>query len=249
MKIVSIDIETTGVNPGIDQIVQVGAVAFDTSSPDFKPLLFEAIICHPRFEGQATALNMNIEKIVRSGGAYPVIKRKLARIAPGTWEYIPEMRVTGTSPVSVFSLPETLAPQLKTWLTEIGFDGDSSINIAGKNVAGFDLQFLCKLPEWYKNIRWKRRVLDPAILFVDYTDMCVPDLKECLSRAFGVDRPIAHTAAADALDVAKLIYLKLHHWEPETNMKQVSKAIDTFDELILLTKQNETLWESVKSQM
>ena len=248
MKIISIDIETTGVNPGIDQIVQVGAVAFDTVLPIFKPFLFEAIICHPRFEGQATALNMNIEKIVRSGGAYPIIKKKLA-MHQGNWNNIAEMNVTGTPNVSVFAFPETLASQLKTWLNEIGFDGDNTINIAGKNVAGFDLQFLCKLPEWYKNIRWSRRVLDPAILFVDYADMCVPDLKECLTRAFGIDRPIAHTAAADALDVAKLLYLKLHNWERGENMKQVSKAIDTFDELNILTKQNETLWESIKAQM
>ena len=191
---------------------------------------------------------MNIEKIVRSGGAYPVIKRKLA-VFQGNWTNIPEMNVGSTSSVSVFAFPETLALQLKTWLNKIGFEGDNTINIAGKNVAGFDLQFLCKLPEWYKNIKWRRRVLDPAILFVDYTDICVPDLKECLTRAFGVDRPIAHTAAADALDVAKLLYLKLHYWEPGTDMEQVSKSIDTFDELNLLTKQNEDLRESVKAQM
>ena len=248
MKIISIDIETTGVNPGTDQIVQVGAVAFDTSLQIFKPFLFEAIICHPRFEGQATALNMNIEKIVRSGGAYPIIKRKL-EVFQGNWTNIPEMNVTNTSTVSVFAFPETLASQLKTWLNEIGFDGDNTINIAGKNVAGFDLQFLCKLPEWYKNIRWRRRVLDPAILFVNDGDVCMPDLKECLTRGFGVDRPIAHTAAADALDVAKLLYLKLHHWEQGANMKQVSAAIDTFDELNLLTNQNESLWENIKAQM
>ena len=37
MKIVSIDIETTGVNKLKDQICQVGAVIFDTASETFNP--------------------------------------------------------------------------------------------------------------------------------------------------------------------------------------------------------------------
>lgn len=61
MKYVSIDIETTGLNPEKCQVLQIGAVIEDTSNPlPFEELpKFNCIVEHDDYLGQPTALKMN----------------------------------------------------------------------------------------------------------------------------------------------------------------------------------------------
>jgi hypothetical protein len=52
-----------------------------------------------------------------------------------------------------------------------------TINVAGKNFATFDKLFLQELPWWQKLIKIRQRVLDPAILMVDWkNDTSLPNL-------------------------------------------------------------------------
>lgn len=79
--------------------------------------------------------------------------------------------------------------------------GSSKVVAAGKNVAGFDLQFL---PMEIKD-RFVHRVLDPANMFVDWeTDEVPPDMKLCMERAKIVGE-VSHSAYYDALDVIRLL--------------------------------------------
>jgi oligoribonuclease (3'-5' exoribonuclease) len=79
--------------------------------------------------------------------------------------------------------------------------GKSRIVAAGKNVAGFDLQFL---PIEIKD-RFVHRVLDPGSIFIDWeTDEVPPDMKTCMRRA-KILSEVTHDAYEDALDVINLL--------------------------------------------
>jgi hypothetical protein len=80
-----------------------------------------------------------------------------------------------------------------------------TINVAGKNFGTFDKKFLEKLPRWQQLIRTKQRIIDPAILFVDWkNDQTLPNLTECKERA-GVKGIVTHDALEDAWDVIQTL--------------------------------------------
>jgi DNA polymerase III alpha subunit (gram-positive type) len=83
------------------------------------------------------------------------------------------------------------------------------VNVAGKNVASFDLQFLkTKITKWWP-ISFCQRTIDPAILYWDAKrDQQLPDMKTCMERA-RIKGEVAHTALEDALVVVKLLRHKL----------------------------------------
>jgi DNA polymerase III epsilon subunit-like protein len=65
MKYISIDLETTGLDPQNCQILQIGAVIEDTN--EVKPISelpkFNCVIEHPHYSGSAFAINMNMNLI------------------------------------------------------------------------------------------------------------------------------------------------------------------------------------------
>ena len=84
----------------------------------------------------------------------------------------------------------------------------ASITAAGKNFATFDKLFLEKLPRWKQCIRLKQRVLDPAILYVDWkNDIDVPNLDKCKEKA-GIKGAVTHNALEDAWDVIAVLRKK-----------------------------------------
>jgi len=65
--------------------------------------------------------------------------------------------------------------------------------------------FLQQLPWWQKLIRTRQRVLDPAILFVDWkNDESLPSLTTCKQRA-GISGIVTHDALDDAWDVIETL--------------------------------------------
>jgi hypothetical protein len=80
-----------------------------------------------------------------------------------------------------------------------------TLNVAGKNFGTFDKLFLQELPWWKKLIRTRQRVLDPAILMVDWVnDKSLPNLTVCKERA-GVKGIVTHNALEDAWDVIEVL--------------------------------------------
>ena len=195
MKYVSLDIETTGLNPKKCDIVQFAAVIDDLSDP--QPLeklpTFQTYFCQPTYTGEPYALGM-----------HPGIFK---RIADAQQKRIEENEF-GDRFMSIRDLPTAL----KNFLTGNGYTEDKygrvRVTAAGKNVGMFDLPFLKKKVKSWGDITILHRVIDPAILYYEPGDLTLPDSKLCMQRA-GLAGEVAHTALEDALMVVKLVRHKL----------------------------------------
>jgi DNA polymerase III epsilon subunit-like protein len=188
MRYVSIDIETTGLDPERCQILEIGAVIDDLADP--KPLeelpRWVCTIGHQEIQGEPYALAMNAA----------ILTRIFLMESPG-----------------VFLHPNSVAKEFRAWLREHGYilhdtTGQVSIVAAGKNFAAFDRRFLNRLPNWRQKIRVHHRCLDPVTLYTRPNDDVPPDTAECLRRA-GIDAPVTHNALDDALLVVRLLRAKL----------------------------------------
>lgn len=185
MKYVSIDLETTGLNPRTCQILEFGAVLDDLENlkpvdqlPKFHAYIMPAIYENqePLYTGEPFALQMNV-----------AILKKIAD------------RKNNTSDRFISSWD--LAREFTKFLNENGFS--NKILVAGKNYATFDKTFLDRLQGWNK-IKFHHRVLDPMMLFMRKGDQEPPRLSTCLQRA-GLDDQVKHDAVSDALQVVQLI--------------------------------------------
>lgn len=186
MIYVSIDLETTGLDPEENQILEFGAVIEDTS----KCLPYDEL---PKFQvyidngdlikGNAFALQMN----------HAILKR-IATFEDG-YTYID---------------PEDLGDFFAHFLEENGFKRNTDtekfhINVAGKNFGAFDLQFLNNNFNFNEDIKISHRIIDPAMLYVDWSaDKSIPNLLQCKERA-GVAGEVTHNAVDDAIDVIKVL--------------------------------------------
>ncbi len=193
MKFLSVDIETTGLNPAKHGVIQVGAVyadLFDLTHPIYT---FETYInpndmvwdnyCLKLHEHWLSKVLYRLDNGGRQLKGQPDIENSLddAMNALDMWLslYVP---INGKTKLLEKSVP------------------------AGKNFGSFDLQFL-------KNSmycpQFIHRTLDPAMYYIREGDAKPPDLALCKKRAIdmgchlGLD--VAHTALADALDVVTLL--------------------------------------------
>jgi oligoribonuclease len=219
MRYISIDIETTGLDPETCQILSIGAVIEDTLNPiPFEELpKFHAVIKRENVSGSLFALNMNkdlIETIVKYTTSRDQDEKNYIAHMTGMQFYNEDEVVEALfqfcyrnglvdldpnfinniyKTVGGISYPILTSNMPKTYL-----------NCAGKNFAGFDKKFLEKLPRWKQVFSIRSRVLDPGILFVDWiNDESIPSLDECKKRA-GIDGVVTHNAVEDAMDVVML---------------------------------------------
>lgn len=198
MKYISLDIETTGLNSENCQILSVGAVFEDTNNPlSFREIpKFHAIILSDRIEGEPFALNMNrelISLIVQYQTSNDMKKAELS------------------GEHGLFLTRDNFAGQFLYFLTLCGYEYNNTpikLNIAGKNFGTFDKLFLDKMPRWKQYFKINQRILDPAILFVDFKeDAELPNLDKCKERA-GIDGKVSHNALEDAWDVVVTLRTK-----------------------------------------
>lgn len=195
MIYVSIDIETTGLDPETCQILQVGAVIEDTRALKKVEDLprFQCIIEHQSITGSPFALNMNRELLQKIGELERANREDRAEIRK-RYNIIPASLV---------------ARSIRMWLEANGIrtedDSPISINVAGKNFASFDKPFLQRLPSWNSLINVRSRIIDPAILCMDWeNDSSLPNLDTCMQRSH-VDGSVTHDALQDAVDVIRTI--------------------------------------------
>lgn len=206
MKYVSLDLETSGLDPETSQILSIGLVIEDTNN--IKPIdelpSLHIVIPRKEIKGDVFAINMNADLISL------INKYNNADINKSRSDLIKEHGVT--------FLQEYQIPLLvRSFLTDNGFPIESNdslygeqviMSCAGKNVAGFDIPFLSKLKQWDNYIKIHRRVLDPAILFVDWEkDDTLPNLYTCKKRA-EVNGEVKHDALEDAKDVIRVLRTK-----------------------------------------
>lgn len=188
---VSIDIETTGLDPDYCQVIEFGAVFDDWVTPIGQLPRFQTYVFHNRITGQPGALQMNA-----------AILKKLADV---------ERDMHGRDYLNCqdrgsYVRPKALCAEFAGWLRKQLVDPRKAIVVAGKNFSGFDRQFLERLHGW--NIPFCHRVIDPAMLYwVPGKDATPPSTQECLVRA-SIPGNVKHTALEDALDVVRLIRAK-----------------------------------------
>jgi len=220
MRYISIDIETTGLDPENCQILSIGAVIEDTHLPiPFEDLpKFHAVIKRESVYGSIFALNMNRDLIqamkdhseARTDEAKKLVEESFGakfyhedEVVDALYQFCYRNGLVDFDPnflnkqmriVDGIAYPILGSNMVKTYL-----------NCAGKNFAGFDKKFLEKLPRWKQVFSIRSRVLDPGILFVDWiNDESVPGLDECKKRA-GIDGVVTHNAVEDAMDVVMLL--------------------------------------------
>jgi len=182
MRYVCIDIETTGLDPVNDQILQFAAVIRDTDKMSEPMEQSPTMVCyveHERYEGQPYALALNAG--ILSELAKSREKRKMNSVKAE------ELTVAFYN----FLVSNGYSPSEKT--RRVSFTG------AGKNFGTFDLQFLKNQKGWAEYLLVDSRVLDPAMLFIKPTDQKLPGLKNCLQR-IGIEKEISHDALEDVHD-------------------------------------------------
>jgi len=179
---VSIDIETTGLNPEVCQILEIGAVYENWETPVDQLEVFNCYVKNTPVIGEPYALSMphNVE-----------ILRTIA---------------TGKTGVPIM-LPNQAAGAFRLWLIGLGYARTGAFTPAGKNFGSFDLQFLKKLPGWDTGVRVRHRAINPGMLYWEPNDLTVPDMLTCMKRA-GRGGIVTHEAVEDALEVIRLVRIK-----------------------------------------
>jgi DNA polymerase III epsilon subunit-like protein len=217
MKYVSIDIETSGLDHEKNCVLSIGAIIEDTENklPFEDCPKFNAVILQREIVGSPRAITMNKDLIAMIG-----------EYLEGTDE---TRFMMDTHTDYQFLEKEDVVKEFYWWLEKNGYwqsnnsngyvtvddgylkptiNGNTkpiTINVAGKNFGTFDKLFLQQLPWWQKLIRTRQRVLDPAILFVDWkNDESLPSLTICKQRA-GIEGVVTHDALEDAWDVIETL--------------------------------------------
>ena len=222
MKFISMDTETTGLNPDTCQLLSFGAIVEDTE----KKLPFNQI---PKFhcailrgerdilQGELFALNMNrnlIERITQYSIAKTqeekdeivqktgMIFLREEEVVKAFYHFLinagvitPERDATKTVEIINGKTYPMLTTKMKP----------SHLNVAGKNFHSGDQAYIERLPRWKQVFRIRNRHIDPSVLFMDWkNDESMPNLSVCKERA-KVDGIVTHDALEDAWDVIQLL--------------------------------------------
>lgn len=179
MKYVSVDIETTGLNPNKDQILMVAMLVEDTKLklPREELPTFACYVKHERYEGDAFALWMNswiFEKLAKGNAEYPIY------------------RADWTEPWNTWN------SRALDFLRQ--HFGDKKVVAAGKNFGKFDLQFF---PSALQN-KFSHRSIDPGSIFVDWDLDELQSLGD-IKKKLNIEKEVSHNAVDDAWDVIQVL--------------------------------------------
>ena len=204
MKILSLDIETTGIDQENDMVLSLGAVLEDTKN--IKPISelpkFHVYVDYDRLAGNIYAFSMNkhnIDKIIE------LKKKKVNDEKLTTVELLKKYQ--NIEPVDILvSNTENLKGAFMYWL--LNHVEKEPVVIAGKQVARFDLPFLeSKVfgkDFFYTSSIFSKRTIDPSILYADWNDTVLPSTELCNVKA-GFEPDIQHDALGDAINIIKLL--------------------------------------------
>lgn len=229
LKIVAIDIETTGLSgkkgeKNNSDLLEIGMVLYDVKEhrgKSFKQLDIDIpkirIIVHrptKKLQGNFYAFNMHRDTLI------PLHQRIDTEGKVKIYEEL-EGKLKNNEMV-IICTPEEVIHKILYALWENGWISHEevvegklkkAITVAGKNVSGFDIPYL---RDYIKDFAWRvkmrTRVYDPTVFFADEDMDRLPSLDECLdmARYYNYDFPkgtVSHTAVEDSMDIVNLIHL------------------------------------------
>jgi hypothetical protein len=188
----------------MNNVLSIGAIIEDTTKklPYEELPKFNAIVIQNNIQGSPRAITMN-SNIISMMGEYLEGKDEVRELLNNNSGY-------------KFYTEDEVVKEFYYFLINNGY-GDGfilvingqtkpiTINVAGKNFGTFDKLFLEELPWWKKLIRTRSRIIDPSILFVDWSnDEAIPSLTKCKERA-NIEGIVTHNALEDAWDVIELL--------------------------------------------
>ena len=203
MRIVSIDLETTGLDPDTCEIVEFAAVLDNGDGIPIGDLdTFRFRVKKLAYTGEAYALSMHCE-LFKTIAAAPIDE---------------------LSPNDLVGKPHMLGRCFRRWLVAKLLP-THNFNVVGKNFANFDARFLNRLESSRDCFQWNHRVLDVASMYAHRNDDAAPGTQECINRARR-SKPFrdeyetligkAHTATFDAQMVVALTREGLRgHWRKQ----------------------------------
>jgi len=198
MKYLSIDIETTGLDPKTADILEVAAVLDDLKHPEVAVEdlpYFRAVIVQERYTTDAYCASLH-------KALWDEIKSvDNERIKCSGWYLDAGNILKKTHYIS----PNFLYAIFGDWI--FADFSVKRITPAGKNFGSFDLQHLKKLDSRIEQL-FSHRCFDPGSLYFKVGDKKIPDLATCLERA-GFEKTVKHTALDDARDVIRVLRPKL----------------------------------------
>ena len=180
-RLISVDIETTGLDHNRCEILSIGAVVINLDTRQ-KEDTFYGIINHRNFYAEPYALMLNADLI--------------AKIADGGYE-----EENGDGSTYIKDSKESVLRKFLEWLYPF-----KQYCVVGKNFGTFDLKFFEKA---YGKNPFNRRIVDVGSIYFDLNvDSKVPNLPECLDKA-GMNNVVTHNALEDAQQVADLVLHKI----------------------------------------
>lgn len=190
MKYVSIDIETTGLDPDKCQVVEIAAVVDSGLDTPIKELpAFRFICVRDQYTGDPYALSMHA--------------RLFEQIATGRYP----RQVIKPNYVELWGNPNNFPMVFANWLRSQKIS-PVAFNVVGKNFANFDSRFLRRMVD-AGCINWNYRIMDVGSMYVRPGDRWLPSTGECCERAglYPADEidGSVHEALFDARTVVALV--------------------------------------------
>jgi len=193
MKLLSLEIETTGLSPSKHDVLEVGMVWDDLSCKE-QPLQapFRAVVVRETYR-------ISPFWVIMHKGIFDDID-SLTKTQLGELEGVGYIRIENT----FYCKERFLIKLMHEWLVEQGMTG--TLNLAGRNLE-FYLKFLDYL--CYKRYIYQFPcIIDPAILYYEKGDECLPDITQCIQRAKRDGADIS-TAVSDAQILSELVRFSL----------------------------------------
>lgn len=208
MIIYSIDIETTGIDPELDQILSIGIVELDTNI-GLTGKTLNILFVQERITGTPFAINMN-QDLIKIQRDYLMLyhSQKSKFIKEHGFDYAFKYCDYYHKMVNDYPLDndDPYYDALDDVFTNFVKDSKNVICL-GKNFASFDLQFL-KRTDIFNEVKLSSRSADIAILYQIPSDKNLPNMKTCMERSnLDFENGVTHDALQDAKDTA-LLYME-----------------------------------------
>jgi oligoribonuclease len=180
MRYLSIDVETTGLDPNNCDLIEIACVLEDTSLKPLPPVeelpSFACVVKRSEYVWEAGAMALHKDRLL------PALL--LAEVQG--------LQSVGSIPIRSY---ESMCWALNDFLQYFDIAPNNKITPAGKNFAGFDARFIpADLAACLR-----KRTLDPGSVLVDWTKDRLPSLKDLL------EKEPQHAALADAQDVVSVL--------------------------------------------